>query len=255
MSAALKRDLEDQKLSRKAPLGEKRPKPRLAWENPGLSHGTQKEKPEVSPGSSYGRVLYNYFRDYDPTTGRYIEADPIGILFGGNAVPSGGRLNHLYAYVGNNPARYSDPFGLEPWDWDGQGNTAACVYYDQQATQNPSCNYYKEAADICRGNNPWVNSAMAAGLSAAWSTGLQDSQSTVFNNIRDILIWEDMARRQEGATDANQCVCGNDIDRYHNFAFGFSGIPPAFYGGNMWPQGLPPNPVPVDPRNSGEPRN
>ncbi len=45
---------------------------------------------------------YNYFRDYDPLTGRYIESDPIGL--------SGG-LN-TYSYVANNPIRYSDRLGL-----------------------------------------------------------------------------------------------------------------------------------------------
>jgi RHS repeat-associated protein len=61
----------------------------------------QKEKPEVKPEPSYGRVLYNYFRDYDPSTGRYIESDPIGL---------GGGVN-TYAYVLNNPVKWKDPYG------------------------------------------------------------------------------------------------------------------------------------------------
>jgi RHS repeat-associated protein len=46
---------------------------------------------------------YNYFRDYDPTLGRYIEADPIGLEGGIN----------LYGYVGQNPISYSDPSGIK----------------------------------------------------------------------------------------------------------------------------------------------
>ena len=45
---------------------------------------------------------YNYFRDYDPTTGRYVENDPIGL---------GGGLN-TFGYVGGNPLKYTDPKGL-----------------------------------------------------------------------------------------------------------------------------------------------
>ena len=45
---------------------------------------------------------YNWHRFYDPSTGRYINADPIGLAGGIN----------LYAYVENDPVNAVDPWGL-----------------------------------------------------------------------------------------------------------------------------------------------
>lgn len=57
------------------------------------------------PGQLYDKETnnyYNYYRDYDPQTGRYIESDPIRLQGGINT----------YAYVESNPLSQYDPRGL-----------------------------------------------------------------------------------------------------------------------------------------------
>jgi RHS repeat-associated protein len=61
------------------------------------------------PGQYYQAetgLNYNYFRDYDPQTGRYIESDPIGLRGGINT----------YAYANGSPVYWSDRLGLKPGD-------------------------------------------------------------------------------------------------------------------------------------------
>ncbi len=64
------------------------------------------ENPFRFPGQYYDQetgLHYNYFRYYDPTAGRYVTPDPIGLEGGIN----------LFAYVKNNPTNWVDLLGLQ----------------------------------------------------------------------------------------------------------------------------------------------
>ena len=58
------------------------------------------------PGQYFDKetgLHYNYFRYYEPETGRYLSPDPIGLAAGMN----------VWGYALQNPSRWTDPFGLD----------------------------------------------------------------------------------------------------------------------------------------------
>lgn len=90
------------------------------------------------PGQYHDRetgYYYNYYRDYDPSLGRYIQSDPIGLRGGVNT----------YGYVYQNPLRYSDPSGESAtlaWCFGGPfacaAGVATAVYFAYWATHLPA---------------------------------------------------------------------------------------------------------------------
>ena len=100
-------------LREKAPLGQKVEDLGLRLENVLLSHCCVRGKSAANDKCASGAVLpgqyfdqetglhYNYFRDYNPNLGRYVQSDSIGVFAGPNT----------YSYVLQNPLRYSDATG------------------------------------------------------------------------------------------------------------------------------------------------
>lgn len=77
-------------------------------------------------------LVFNHARDYDPRLGRYIESDPSGLEGGPNT----------YAFVFNDPLRFTDPTGLMG---NGAGGTGESRLSRQVSPLNPTLYYGAEA--------------------------------------------------------------------------------------------------------------
>ena len=102
------------------------------------------------PGQQYDAETgtnYNYFRDYDPTVGRYRQSDPIG-LWGG--------LN-TYAYAESDPLSLVDPEGKNiHGNWCGPGGKGPALdSVDQCCREHDAC------YDKCGGT--WKNHVAGTG--------------------------------------------------------------------------------------------
>jgi RHS repeat-associated protein len=66
-----------------------------------LGEGTIRILPDEYFDKETGLAI-NYFRDYGPQTGRYLQSDPIGLAGGINP----------FSYANNDPLRFLHPLGL-----------------------------------------------------------------------------------------------------------------------------------------------
>jgi RHS repeat-associated protein len=132
----------------------------------------------------------DYFpaRYYGSNMGRFMSPDPSGLYM---ADPENPQTLNLYSYVGNNPLRYTDPFGLSKdcggggdpsvvcivtsaWDWlkDHLGGGGSNQNQNQSGNSNPSAGGAGSAPEPDFNLSPGVNSQRfqtrdAAGIAAA----------------------------------------------------------------------------------------
>jgi RHS repeat-associated protein len=103
---------------------------------------------------------YNIHRYYDPSVGRYIQADPMGLRAGPN----------LYAYVRNNPYVLYDPYGLDTFQlgWSFSGSIGDWSFAGGLGLALDTCGNLAIYAD--GGTGVGVGDDLAEGLSAQYTT-------------------------------------------------------------------------------------
>ncbi|QOC21583.1 RHS domain-containing protein [Wenzhouxiangella sp. AB-CW3] len=195
-------------------------------------------------------LYYNYFRDYEPGTGRYVQSDPIGLRGGVN----------VFVYGHMSPTFYTDPLGLYnperghpdfehpgyPWTDHEEDDFSACEYYSD-VHEKVGCRYHSFAYDTCTGtgfNRSSFRSRGATPFLRACNLALNRSRvrANDRNCIRRCLVREDQKARNDpecrtgpGSCPMEEgCTLTRCIDSYHDQCFEECGMNPRCYGGNYF---------------------
>jgi RHS repeat-associated protein len=104
-------------------------------------------------GQMYDRetnLHYNYFRDYDPQVGRYVQSDPIGL---------GAGTTNTFGYVGGDPVSFFDPSGLTRRNVDlGDGYSGGIDTFNKGGSASWEMHVFdKKGAEVgVYGPNGWI---------------------------------------------------------------------------------------------------
>lgn len=119
----------------------------------------------------YAGVYYNYYRDYDSDTGRYLESDPIGLQGGTNP----------YSYAANRPINRVDPHGLIEWTGFSTGLSFSFVFgatfYVYELTSE--CVNGRQAEATVYAVGPTIGAGISAVSAALGKVTLNDNRSQI----------------------------------------------------------------------------
>jgi RHS repeat-associated protein len=172
------------------------------------------ENPLRFPGQYYDGetgLHYNYFRDYDPALGRYMQSDPIGLE---------GGLN-LYGYVAGNPVNYIDPHGLFRYHgkWCGPNWTGGfrkpwdqLTDYEQQSVHPPvddldaCCKIHDECHADCRARFPCDKDRQRICLQGCDRRLYYCSRESGSSSLRSFIL-EDYMRKSRPRPEQHESCC------------------------------------------------
>ncbi|MBK8970023.1 MAG: RHS repeat-associated core domain-containing protein [Hahellaceae bacterium] len=143
---------------------------------------------------------YNYFRDYDPSVGRYVQSDPIGLRGGLNT----------YGYVYQNPLIRIDPFGLEVGDWwDLPANFGHAYDLARYELARPGHGGHNDHSDASR-HSEWSR-RMCEEINpfTSWAAGVGHEIDGLLNGQPWNEFMMDLHNNQEGRNAASE---GRPVD-------------------------------------------
>lgn len=117
---------------------------------------------------------HNYYRDYDPELGRYVQSDPIGLDGGINT----------YSYALANPVRFTDRFGL----WVMRCARALALFDSSGSAMKPSGNPFRHDYLSVSG----AILSFQAGESMFWGQGELDTKNERPMNRKCVMVCADV---------------------------------------------------------------
>lgn len=131
---------------------------------------------------TWTRLHYNYFRDYDPAIGRYVQSDPVGL---------DGGLN-TFGYAAGSPLSNSDPEGLDYWIEGAAENERKCP--------EQGCGWHQS---FCVGQPYGKRFCISFGRTGGQGWCFLDCKGKVYEDRSPIgPIDQSSYRRSDAATDA-----------------------------------------------------